>query len=353
MKSGVCLKTPKIKEFKCIHDELLTLAPLTVLAGPNSSGKSTVLQAILLGACVQTQKNFAQLKEVVKPFSQFSEVYNRYYNAQAVEIVVMGKGWAAPLRQILRADVPSDLHPARAEGLEYESSLFYLCANRVGPEELAELNRELKIGQSGQYALGYFEQRKDKPIHNELVRDEPPARTLKAQIAWWLSFITGYESGPVVEEVTPLQVKVSFRTSDLEGISPLNTGAGTSYLLKLLVMCLCAKPGDVLLVENPESHLHPGAQSRLGCLFAFLASKGVQLVVETHCEHLINRIRYEVYKKNLRENDSVIYYKPDALNPFIPININSRGHYADKEGQEIDFPKGFFDSTLAQLLEIS
>ena len=176
---------------------------------------------------------------------------------------------------------------------------------------------------------------------------------MKAQIAWWLSFLTGYEIGLVAEEVTPLQVKVSFSTPDLENISPFNTGAGTSYLLKLLVMCLCAKPDDVLLVENPEIHLHPGTQSRLGCLFAFLASRGVQLVVETHCEHLINRIRYEVYKKKLRQDDSIVYYKPDAQNPFIRININSRGHYTDESGEEINFPQGFFDSTLMQLLEIS
>jgi len=347
------IETIEIKEFKCIHHEKLMLAPLTILAGPNSSGKSTVLQAILLGACAHVQKNLVQLKEVVKPFARFREVYNRYYNAQTVEIVVMGSKWGAPLRQTLRADVSGGLHSGQARELEYESSLFYLSANRVGPEELAELNQELKIGQNGQYALGYFQQRKDKPIHNDLVMDEAPARTLKSQLAWWLSFLTGYEIGPVVEEVTPLQVKISFNTPDLEEISPFNTGAGTSYLLKLLVMCLCAKPGDVLMVENPEIHLHPGAQSRLGRLFAFLASKGVQLVVETHCEHLINRIRYEVYKKKLKSSDGIIYYKPDAQSSFIPININDRGHYTNESGEEINFPQGFFDSTLAQLLEIS
>lgn len=347
------IESIEIKDFKCIHHELLLLAPLTVLAGPNSSGKSTVLQAILLGASVHEQKNLVQLKEVVRPFSQFSQVYNRYHNAQTVEIVVTSKGWAAPLLHTLRASVSSDVHPAQAGGLEYESSLFYLCANRVGPEELAELNRELKIGQSGQYALGYFEQHKDKPVHKDIVRDEAHARTLKAQIIWWLSFLIGYEIGLAVEEVTPLQVKVSFSTPDLGDISPFNIGAGTSYLLKLLVMCLCAKPGDVLLVENPEIHLHPGAQSRIGFLFAFLASKGVQLIVETHCEHLINRIRYEVYQKNLPPNDSIVYYKPDAQNLFIRININSRGHYANEAGQERNFPQGFFDSTLAQLLEMS
>lgn len=348
------IESMEITSFKCIHHELIEFAPLTLLAGPNSSGKSTVLQAILLGTSAhQSQENLVQLKEVVKPFSRFSEVYNRYDNAQAVDIVITGRGWPAPLRRTLRANVPAEEQTDPPQGLAYESTLFYLCANRVGPEALAELTRELKIGESGQYALGYFEQRKDKPIHKGLIVDDALARTLKAQVGWWLSFITGFEIGPVVEKVTPFQVKVSFNTPDLGDISPLNTGAGTSYLLKLLVMCLCAEPGNVLLVENPEIHLHPGAQSRLGCLFAFLASRGVQLVVETHCEHLVNRIRYEVYKKKLHRGDCIIYYKPGAQNPFVRIDINNRGHYADVTGREINFPSGFFDSTLVQLLEMS
>lgn len=69
-----------------MRHESLDFAPLTLLAGPNSSGKSTVIQAILLGACICKQDNLVRLKEVVKPFSRFSEVYNRYENAASVEI---------------------------------------------------------------------------------------------------------------------------------------------------------------------------------------------------------------------------------------------------------------------------
>jgi len=177
----------------------------------------------------------------------------------------------------LRADVPTELQAAQEGGLEYESSLFYLCANRIGPEELAELDRDLKIGQNGQYALGYFEQRKDKPVHEALVRTEAAAKTLKAQVAWWLSFIVDYEIDPVVEKVTPLQVKVSFNTPDLNDVSPFNTGAGTSYLLKLLVMCLNAKPGDVLLIENPEIHLHPVRSPGWACCLPFSRRRACRL----------------------------------------------------------------------------
>ncbi len=139
---------------------------------------------------------------------------------------------------------------------------------------------------------------------------------------------------------------------DIESVSPFNTGAGNSYLLKLLILCLAAKPGDLLLIENPEIHLHPGAQSRLGAFLGFMAANGVQMIIETHCEHLINRIRYEVYKKQCTPDDVTLYYKADQKADFELLKINQRGHFCDTTGAETNFPSGFFDSTLSELLEI-
>ena len=139
---------------------------------------------------------------------------------------------------------------------------------------------------------------------------------------------------------------------ELGEVSPLNTGAGNSYLLKLLIMCLAAQPGHLLLIENPEIHLHPGAQSRLGEFFAFLASRGVQLVVETHCEHLINRVRYEVYHKRLKADDALVYYKQSSEEGFMQLGFLPTGHFCNSEGEPMNFPTGFFDSTLGELLEM-
>lgn len=161
----------------------------------------------MLGAGVCEQENIVRLKEVVKPFSLFSEVYNRYENASSVEIRITGRGWDAPLCRILKA---------------------------------------------GEHAV-----------------------------------------------------------------------------------------------------TEPAAQARLGCLFAFLASNGVQVIAETHCEHLVNRVRYEVYKKNLSAGSCVIHYKPDDKTSFSRLGINGRGHFVDPEGHETAFPAGFFDSTLSELLEMS
>lgn len=339
-----------INGYKCLDRCELALAPLTLLAGPNASGKSTILQAMLLIFSAFKQKNQPYLKEVVKPFAQFEEVYCRYTNAHEIRIDIdaYDGGYSYVLN---RSGMETTLSP-EAVLPAYEESLFYLSAGRSGPEEISELNKEMRTGQHGQFAIGFLEQRKDKPVHKTLIRPEAHAKTLKAQLAWWLSYIIGVETEARTEKITATRVKTTFHTEGIENISPINTGAGNSFLLKLIVMCLTSKPGDLLLIENPEIHLHPGAQSRLGSLLAFIAARGVQVVAETHCEHLINRIRYEIYRNQIIAKDAIIHYKSGVQEPFETLFVNKRGHFCDGNEKEKPFPGGFFDSTLAELLEI-
>lgn len=336
--------------FKCLDDVSLPLAPLTLLVGPNASGKSTVLQAILLHHSAYEQKNGVYLKAVVKPYSQFEDVASRTSNPSEINITVEQAGHLAVTtltREGLYPQAGQDQTP-----YIYEHSLFYLTANRTGPQEIAELNRELRIGETGQYALGYLELRKDKPISAPLVIAQAPALTLKAQLAWWLGHITGVAAEPLTEKITSTSVKTTFVMGEIGEVSPFNTGAGNGFLLKLCIMCLTAAPGDLLLIENPEIHLHPAAQSRLAQLFAHLSAHGVQLLIETHCEHLINRLRYEVYHRRLSAESLIIHYKPGYDQPFERLHLDGRGHYCDQHGQARAFPSGFFDSTLRELLEI-
>jgi len=340
-----------VSGYKCLDQSVLPLAPLTLLAGPNASGKSTLIQAILLTCSGMEQKNQAYLKEIVKPYAQFEDIYCRYSNADKVKIVLKtdSETWQCTIDENSLKTSPGrmDNFPG------YEENLFYLCAGRTGPEEISSLNREMHIGPLGQFALGFLDQRKDKPVHPALIHPESYAKTLKAQLAWWLSFILGQDVEAKTEKITATSVKTTFNSDGIENISPLNTGAGNSFVLKLLILCLTSAPGDLLLLENPEIHLHPGAQSRLGSLMAFLSAKGVQIIAETHCEHLINRIRYEVFKKQILTDDVLIHYKKNIQEPFEILKINHGGHFCDTAGEEKDFPGGFFDSTLMELLEIS
>lgn len=344
------LKTLNIKAYKCIEAQAFELAPLTLVTGTNASGKSTLLQAILVGVSYLKQAKLSYLRDVVKPYVQWEDVLCRTADTRRVDITLTttdGYQFNTHITEKL-----SGFTGDRDVLYEYEESLFYLCANRSGPEELAELSKELQIGSHGQYALGYLEQYKDKPLPVELCRAEAPAQTLKAQLAWWLSYITDTECEAVTDKVTSTRIKLSFVMGELGEVSPLNTGAGNSYLVKLLIMCLAARPGHLLLIENPEIHLHPGAQSRLGEFFAYLAARGVQLVIETHCEHLINRVRYEVYRQALKAEDVRVFYKQAPSEPFTSLGFVPSGHFCDGEGKPVHFPSGFFDSTLRELLEM-
>ena len=149
-------------------------------------------------------------------------------------------------------------------------------------------------------------------------------------------------------------VKISYKNYDLDGIelTPFNLGAGVSYLAKILILGLSLKQDDLLIVENPEVHLHPKAISKLADFFVSLAKGGIQVVLETHSEHIVNKVRWAVFKEKISEQDVQIYYGKNAEEEFVSLNINKQGRYIDKNGKIVKFPKGFFDSDLDELLEM-
>ena len=71
-------------------------------------------------------------------------------------------------------------------------------------------------------------------------------------------------------------------------LRPTNIGFGISYALPIIIGALIAPKNSLLLVENPEAHLHPAGQSEIGKFLAEVASTGRQVIVETHSDHLLN-----------------------------------------------------------------
>lgn len=98
--------------------------------------------------------------------------------------------------------------------------------------------------------------------------------------------------------------KVSFGKDAANGFKPQNVGFGISYILPVLVTLLTARSGNIIIIENPEAHLHPHGQAEIGKLIAEVVSRGVQVFVETHSDHVINGIRVAV-KKGLVKPDDV------------------------------------------------
>ncbi len=327
-----------ISGLKNIKHEEMTLKPLTLLTGLNSTGKSSVLQAILLVNKATTKNGQIYLDPIL---SSFSTLRNIYENAKRVSISL----------EINENCINYELSEGEEEktegcaGLEIEKNLYYLSANRVGAENLASISSVISCGINGDYLLGTFEKEKSKSLHETLIKDES-SFTLATQLNYWQSYILGLKLELKTEKRNDQIVEVKYNSDDIPGILPTQLGAGVSYLTKVLILCLRATPGDVVMIENPEIHLHPAAQSRLGEFFAFIANAGIQLIVETHCDHLINKLQYLVFKKTFESGNTIIYYKKGIIAPFEKIQINKYGRF------EPEFPDGFFDATLAELIEM-
>jgi predicted ATPase len=150
-------------------------------------------------------------------------------------------------------------------------------------------------------------------------------------------------------------VKLSYKFETSEGYTdefkPVNVGFGLTYVLPVVTAVLAAAPGDLLIIENPESHLHPAGQAVIGRICALAAEKGVQIILETHSDHILNSIRVAVKKKILSPQHAAVYFferdsnakehKVDIIQPFI-----------DENGRLDKTPVGFFDEWGKQLDEL-
>jgi len=337
-----------IENFKSIEKQEFTFNPITILTGLNSTGKSSVIQSLLLLSSFSSTNNL--LNKNIKKFSNFNDIRNRYINAKNISLSVESENDSSTL-SIEQARSWKIGIPCDSNVLNFEENLFYISANRRGQEDIANYDEEVKFGVEGEYVFGYFEQFKNKPIEEKLIAYKEH-KTLDAQLSYWLEFILDITLRVVTEIMTAEKVKVTFESDGLDNLSPFNLGAGNSYLAKILIIGLSCKKGNILIIENPEIHLHPKAQSKLSDFFVLLANAGIQVILETHSEHLINKLRYNIYKSKLSSDDAIIYYKSNIREEFSTIKINNNGHYIDEENKRIAFPKGFFDSTLNELLEI-
>ena len=100
-------------------------------------------------------------------------------------------------------------------------------------------------------------------------------------------------------------------SSDTDFHRPVHAGFGLTQVLPIVVAALSANDGDLLLIENPEVHLHPAGQAAVGEFLAEIASAGVQVLIETHSDHVLNGVRRAV-KGGMLTSDHVAlhFFRP-------------------------------------------
>ena len=226
----------------------------------------------------------------------------------------------------------------------------YLCAERSGPRDTYPANsnpKDRNVGIHGEKAPWVLHQSAEfLPLKGLILNEVQP--NLQRQAEGWLRiFFPG-----VRLEILPVQransVTLGLRMSDREEFRrPHNVGYGITHTLPIITACLSASEGDIILIENPEAHLHPSGQSKMGNFLARAASAGVQLIVETHSDHILNGVRLAVRGGVIPANNVALQYffQQDGKAHVISPKLDERGGISD-------WPEGFFDQLEIDLMEL-
>lgn len=353
-----------IKNFKTLLNASFPLGTLNLFSGLNGMGKSTLIQSLLL-LRQSHERNTLKSKGLLLNGDYVNigtgkDALSSFSDQEEIIFTVKWDDIELPVLFEFDYQRDSDLLPLRKSGIDsdveefslFNSNFQYLSADRLGPQshhQLSEFHiRDLKsLGHHGEFAVHFIAVNGAKDLEiDALMHPKAVSRTLLANIEAWMSDITpGLKIKAVAQpQFNSASLSYSFNQGKetTEEFKPQNVGFGLSYVLPVVASVLSAAKGDLLVIENPESHLHPAGQSLMGRLCAIAANNGVQLIVESHSDHFLNGIRVAVkLKKVAAEDVKVFFLKRDVHN----LVHSSEVMYPniDDEGRIDCWPDGFFD----------
>lgn len=364
----------KIKNFKCFLDKKIQFNQLTLFAGTNAVGKSSVIQSLLIirqtlekiSVNPLIQHNILLNGEYCLKLGNSSEVLSSTADNEQIELLVNVENRYINFEySASRADpdlyikyINEDqyhIERLRDYGSIFNREFYYLNAERIGPRVLHEMvDQEFPhTGFQGEY-VGYILSKHTKHKVEEkrrFVSKDLTVPDLNKQVEYWMDYII-----PGIElNATPYQninvVEMTYRRkfSETVFLNPNNMGFGISYVLPIIVNGLIATKGSIFIVENPEAHLHPSGQARIGQFLAQVASSGIQVIIETHSEHVINGIRIACLKDIINHNDvGINFFNIDNTLRNVDIDHLVLNEYAELS----NWPKGFLDQEQQDIREL-
>jgi predicted ATPase len=363
----------KIKNFKSHLDTDLEVKPLTVLTGINSSGKSSVLQSLLL---LRQSCKKGRLKtglDLNAPLCDIGKGADALYRLASDETIAFtfeidGKNTFnyifdaedrygdTFLPRLGKMDLLEIITPPLfSHKFQYISSARWASLNLYPMDSYAvETEKQISLnygqGELVAHFLEYYGRHRDFKVKSDkLLHPNNKSTDLLDQVIEWEREISPRITIKSEKKADKVSIEYGYKgmgeSKPIENLQSKNIGYGVSYSLSIIVALLAAEPDDLLLLENPEAHLHPAGQAKLAELICLAAQSGIQIIVETHSDHIINGIlvqckNFEDKQKGISKDNVSVYY----------LDMDGEKHcsVAEKinilEGGKIDKqPKGFFD----------
>ena len=407
------------------------LAPITLLLGTNSSGKSSLIQSLLL--IRQTVKGddpgidlnlgspdagdsvtLGQFKDVLcrhgaatesMPANQIgiefrwnesgemqgSAIFSAHYRrgrAGSAELDFLrlgtdGQGFSVQRRksgiyrlnldnQVSSLGQSSDFRPERS--FAFSAAALNKLGERaeairlIGPALLDELGRIIYLGPVRRLAQRDYIWAGRMPEHigddgakaidaliasgverqNARKRGQPPPLTARLfeQTISWLKKMDLADNLSVRSLGGSARYELLIEQSN-EAVNVKDVGVGVSQVIPVVVAAVFAKPGHIVIIEEPESHLHPLAQGVLAELLAQVSKeRKVQFIIETHSEHLFRRMQTLIAKEQVRPDDTAMYFVERHGK-----DAQLRALELDEYGRVKNWPEGFFGDALGETRE--
>ena len=356
-----------VEGYKCFkEDTTFEFNNITLLTGANSAGKSSVIQSLLLLKKISqgnvseqcpwidldlNDSNYAlELGKYDDIKTRSDNDYENFFNSEPTDISFRLNEGIATIKLVDNTDadknvkVYSDEKSIESFKKNLKKGFVYLNAERMAPRYVYE-NTDFAdfCDCHGTNTGNVIQKHENDNCSIARAFSNSDKNKWSIELDKWVDYIF---PGVAVEIIPSggdhYQVKML-------GNAATNVGFGITYALPILVSGLTVPEGGILIVENPEAHLHAKAQSNMGYFLARMAAAGVRIIIETHSEHIVNGIRRMIVegKTDMSHEDMTIYFfqNKDGEKDIKEITMDDIGNLSE-------FPVDFFDQVRQDMLEL-
>ncbi len=232
-------------------------------------------------------------------------------------------------------------------------NLYYLGPLRAFPQRLYVWSGASPpdVGRIGEYAVDSMLSSRELTHFGENGLDSR-YQSIDEQIAVWLKrlgLVHDFRVGALAEDRRVFEVKVRKSPQSAE-VLLTDIGFGVSQLLPVLALCFYAPQNSTVILEQPDMHLHPSVQAGLADVFIDACkSRGVQIMFESHSEHLLRRLQRRIAEGDIQEEDVGLYFCSTDDSGSSKISQLK----FDQFGNISNWPKDFFGDQFGEIAAMS
>jgi predicted ATPase len=353
----------ELTNFKSHKDTKLDFSNLTVLCGKNSSGKSSVIQALLLlrdARLNQTDFSYINLKSNLVNIGTANDVLYQFADEDKIIFSLTTDEYNdlslySPIKDRTKTILPVHFmsEAAICNGIAtiteakislFENSFQFISAYRLGPQKFYAKNDMIdfhnqisNVAGRAENTIPFLDKKRNNLVYQELCLPGFDSYLID-QVSAWENEISNGVNIFVDEKTNGFELNYQYKGM-MNKVNAVNAGFGLTYALPVIVAIFAAPKGAFLVIENPEAHLHPRGQAKLAELICLAAQTGIQIVIETHSDHIFNGIRKAIAAQKIdNKNVKTYFFELQSENTSVGTAIEF-----SETGRVLNYKEGLFD----------